>query len=84
VATALGVGGDGEPMVVVCSTGVDLDLVPSAADDRLTHAPGARLVIAVPEADALPITREMAGLLRHRAEVATIAGDWRSLAGVGA
>jgi hypothetical protein len=28
--------------------GVDLDLVPSAADDRLTHAPDARLVLAVP------------------------------------
>lgn len=83
VATAVGVGTDGEPVVVVCSTGVDLDLVPAAADDRLAHAPGARLLIVLPEADALPITRDLAGLLRHRAEIVTIHGDWRATTEVG-
>ena len=39
VASAAGVGADGEPLVVTCSTGVDLELVPAAADDRLAHAP---------------------------------------------
>lgn len=83
IATASGTSPDGEPVVVVCSTGVDLDLVPSAADDRLTHSPGARLVLLLPEADALGITRELAGLLRDSAEVVTIEGDWRSLTEVG-
>jgi len=79
VATAIGTAPDGTPMVVVCSTGVDLDLVPSASDDRLTHAPGARLVLVLPEPDALPITRDLASLLRDTAEIVTIEGDWRSL-----
>lgn len=81
VATAVGTGLDGEPVVVVCSTGIDLDLVPAAADDRLTHAPGARLVLVVPADDALGIIRDLAALLRDGAEIVTIAGDWRALTG---
>ncbi|HEX2577936.1 MAG TPA: hypothetical protein VHK88_16425 [Aquihabitans sp.] len=79
VATAVGVDEDGEDVVVVCSTGVNLDLVPSAADDRLTHAPGARLVLAVPERDAVPITADLAAGLAAPATVATVPGDWRFL-----
>jgi hypothetical protein len=79
VATAVGTGLDGEPVVVTCSTGVDLDLVPSAADDRLTHAPGARLVLAVPADDALGITADLAALLVDGAELVTVPDDWRSL-----
>ena len=56
-------------MVVVTSTGIDLDLVPTAADLRLAHAPGARLVLAVPERDAHPVTRRLAGELVEPAEV---------------
>jgi hypothetical protein len=79
VATAVGTGPDGEPVVVVCSTGVDLDLVPAAADDRLTHAPAARLVLAVPADDALGITSDLAALLRDGAELVTVPDDWRNL-----
>ena len=79
VATAVGVDAAGHDVVVVCSTGVYLDLVPSAADDRLTHRPGARLVLALPERDAVPITADLAALLTVPAEVVTIAGDWRLL-----
>ncbi len=79
VATAVGTAIDGAPLVVVASTGVDLDLVPSAIDDRLTHAPGARLVLAVPERDALGITNEMAALITDGAEVVTVPASWRSL-----
>lgn len=79
IASAVGTDAGGRPVVVACSTGVDLDLVPSAADDRLTHAPGARLVLALPEADALPITRDLAALLSDPADVVTIEGDWRAL-----
>lgn len=77
VATAVGTDRDGRPLVVVCSTGVYLDLVPAAADDRLTHAPGARLVLAIPERDAVPITADLASQLAVPAQVVPIVGDWR-------
>ncbi len=47
-AAALGVSIDGRPLLVICSTGFDLALVPLAADTRALHDPDARLVIAVP------------------------------------
>jgi len=84
IATAVGEDLDGGPVVVVCSTGVYLDLVAAAADDRLTHGPGARLVLAVPERDAVPITADLSALLTVPAEVVPIAGDWRLLATDGA
>ncbi len=78
IATAVGTGADGRPVVVVCSTGVHLDLVPSAADDRLTHGPHARLVIALPKRDAVAITADLAALLAEPAEVVAIPDDWRA------
>lgn len=89
VAPAWGVDRDGRPTVVVCSVGVDPDLVPQAADARL-HAPlwpGApalassdwRLVLAVPEGDDHPLTRRAAALLRQPAEVVTVPPTWRTL-----
>ncbi len=68
----------GDDVVVVCSVGVDLDLVPAAAEARLALAPAARLVLAVPERDDHPATRALAGRLRQPAEVIAISGDWRS------
>jgi hypothetical protein len=59
------------------STGVDLDLVPSAADDRLLHAPGGRLVLVVPARDVHPVTVALCGQLVDRAEIAAVEGDWR-------
>lgn len=72
----------GDEVVVVCSAGVDLDLVPFAADARLASGLGAdaRLVLVLPERDALPVTRELAGALRRPAEVVALPDDWRSLA----
>ena len=70
VATAVGRDRAGEPLVVTCSVGVDLDLVPAAADDRAAHAPGARLVLAVPARDSLGLTADLAALLDPPAEVA--------------
>ncbi|WCO66450.1 hypothetical protein PO878_18285 [Iamia majanohamensis] len=77
VATAVGTDLDGAPLVVTCSVGVDLDLVPSAADDRAAHAPGARLVLAVPARDALGLTADLAAVLDPPAEVRPVDGDWR-------
>ena len=69
---AAGTGLDGEPMVVVCSVGIDLDLVPFAADARLATDPDARLVLAVPARDAHPVTRALAARLTRRAVIATV------------
>lgn len=80
VATAVGTDLDGQPLVVTCSTGVDLELVPCAADDRLAHAPGARLVLAVPTRDALAVTTELAEHLADPAVVVPVDDDWRMAA----
>jgi hypothetical protein len=64
----------GRPLVVVCSTGVDLDVVPFAADARAATGPaGARLLIVVPERDAHPVTRRLAAALAEPAEVVAVA-----------
>jgi hypothetical protein len=68
----------GEPMVVACSVGIDLDLVPTAAEARAHHAPGARLVLAVPGRDDQAVTRRVAARLREPAEIAVLPDDWRA------
>ena len=74
IAPALGDG-----VVVAFSVGVDADLVPSAADARAMHAPGAELVLVVPEADAVPNTYRLAAALRQPARVVTVRNDWAAL-----
>lgn len=78
-APAVGVDVDGRPLVVVCSTGIDVDLVPAAADARLADGRDARLVIVVPEVDDHPLTRALAAALRDPAQVVALPGDWRTL-----
>lgn len=78
VAVALGEDDAGQPVVVACSVGIDLDLVPAAADARLTHAPDARLLLVVPERDAHPVTTDLAARLTVPAEVVPLPGDWRT------
>ena len=62
--SALGEDADGRPVVVTCSYGVDLDLVPGAADDRAMHAPGARLVLRC-RRDVHPVTGALAPAPRN-------------------
>jgi hypothetical protein len=58
---AIGESADG-PVVVVCSTGVDLDVVPFAVDAWLTNGDErAEIVIAVPARDRLAVTAALAG-----------------------
>ena len=71
---------EGRPLVVACSVGIDLDLVPTAAEVRAHYAPDARLVLAVPERDDHPVTRRIAGRLREPAEIVVLPDDWRSAA----
>jgi hypothetical protein len=77
VAFGLGARPDGTPVVVACSVGVDLDLVPAAADARLVHDPEADLLLVVPERDAHPVTVALAARLTRPAEVVGLPGDWR-------
>lgn len=78
-AVAVGRDADGEPLVVVCSTGIDLDLVPAAADARLLHAPQARLRLVVPERDNHRVTQRLAASLVAPADVVPFAGDFREM-----
>ncbi len=80
-AMAFGVDPDGRPVMVACSVGIDLDVVPSAADARLGLDPEARLVIVLPERDNHPATRKLAASLVHPAEIISVAGDWRVFPG---
>lgn len=67
---ALGTAPDGHAVITVFSSGIDLDVVPFAADARLFHgSPDTELVIVVPERDASPVTRRTASMLRHPARV---------------
>ena len=66
----LGESDDGTPCVAVFSTGIDLDVVPFAADARLALGdPNRRLVIVVPTRDASPVTQRLAAMLHRPAHV---------------
>jgi hypothetical protein len=73
---ALGAAPDGAPVVVVCSAGVDLDLVPFGADARAALGrPAAPLVLAVPEGDDHAALRLLAARLVHPAAVVAVPAE---------
>ena len=78
IAVAVGRDDDDAEVVVACSVGIHLDLVPAAADARQSLAPAARLLLVVPERDAHPVTRALAQRLTHPAEVIALEDDWRT------
>ena len=82
VASAVGTDLDGDPVIVSVSSGVFLDFVPSAADDRLSHAPDAKLLLVVAALDEAPITADLAALVPN-ASLVTVADDWASLGDLG-
>ncbi len=67
---AVGTDPDGEPATVVCSAGVDLDLVPYVAD--VQHRAVGRLLVALPGRDRVRITRDLAELLHDPVELVTV------------
>ena len=75
VAAAVGTR-NGDPVVVCCTVGVDLDAVVLAADARAAIDPEATLVLALPGRDALPVTGALIEDLRRPAELAVVADDW--------
>jgi hypothetical protein len=64
---AIGTDTAGGRTVFVCSSGVDLDLVPFAADARLALGHDLDLRLVLPERDLVRATRELAAELRHPA-----------------
>lgn len=76
---ATGTDTEGGSVVVVCSTGVSLDLVPYASDARAAveaTEPGAtggsRLLVVTPARDRVRVIDELAGLLRRPAELTSL------------
>jgi hypothetical protein len=65
-----GVDADGEPVTVVCSVGVDLELVPYVADVQARGAD--RVVVVTPQRDLVAVTRELAALLRSPVHLRTV------------
>jgi hypothetical protein len=82
----------GDGLVVACSVGVDLDLVPTALDARARHVAIAtegrttigdgsggddvELVIVTPGRDQYPVTGLLAGRARARCRLVAVEGDW--------
>lgn len=71
-AAATGVDLQGRPLVVVCSVGVDLDLIPVAAEARLIDGRHGRLIVVLPRRDLHEVTRMVAGLLVEPAELVAL------------
>ena len=80
-APALGAGPSGEMMLVVCSVGVDIDLIPAAAEARaqagLVVDDPIHLWVVVPDGDDHRVIRDMASRLSDPAQVRTVPTDWR-------
>ncbi|HKY15043.1 MAG TPA: hypothetical protein VJM33_08970 [Microthrixaceae bacterium] len=74
-AVALGTDETGRSSLVACTYGVDIDLLPMAADARAVHATDAALVIVAPEVlpDAI---RQLAERLPGEVRFAKIAAPW--------
>ena len=70
---AHGTDADGRSVAVVFTSGIDLDVVPFVADVVVQSAADVdRVVVAAPERDLAPITRDLAGLLASDVEFAVI------------
>ncbi|HEV7761523.1 MAG TPA: hypothetical protein VGO78_21100, partial [Acidimicrobiales bacterium] len=79
VAIARGATPEGAPVVLACSVGIDVELVPAAADARAMLDPDAELWLVMPERDDHPVTRRLAGRLLQPARVVTVPDSWRFL-----
>jgi len=76
-AVAIGRLPQGDDVVVVCGVGIDLDLIPFAADARLFLDPQATLMVVVPQRDAHSILYKLSDQLIDPAIVAPIDDGWR-------
>ncbi len=65
-------------VTVVCSAGVDLDLLPAAADYRQRIDPASHLIVVVPTRDAALVAGGMPGLV-ERCHISPIEPPWESV-----
>lgn len=72
---ALGARYDGSSVVVVCSTGIDLDVVPESMDYRRRDAPDADVLIVVPERDRHAATLALTAV-SPRTELVGVVPPW--------
>jgi hypothetical protein len=80
-AFAVGHRDDGHAVAVACSVGIDLDLVPAAADVALVHAQRTGtaevdVVLVMARRDDMAVTRRLASSLVRPATIVTIDDDW--------
>lgn len=73
-AALLGTDGD-RSVLLVCSVGVDLGLIPAIADLVVAHSPD-RIRIVVPERDCLPHLERLVGRLPVPARIRTVTPPW--------
>jgi nucleotide-binding universal stress UspA family protein len=67
---AVGIAADGRRHAIVCSVGVDVDLVGFVADvQAMTADP---IIVVLRERDLVPITRDLLGLLSTPVEIRTV------------
>jgi len=66
----MGVDDGGGTCRVVRSVGVDVDLIPFVADVQATSTDP--VVVVLPSRDLVPITRDLAGLLRVPVTLVTV------------
>jgi len=78
IAVGTGEALDGRSVVVACSVGIDLDLVPAAADARAAIDPEADLWLVLPERDDHPSSLRMAARLHDPARILSVPDTWRS------
>ena len=79
-AVAYGLTPEGRRLVVVVCVGIDLDVVPFAADARLLLDPDAELTVALPRRDAHEVISTMAMRLEDPAAIVEIDDSWRTSA----
>jgi hypothetical protein len=72
---AQGRDAQGRPVIVVCSHGIDLDVVPYALDARRALDPTATVVIAVDGRDAHPVQHRLAELASGDVRVVPVAAQ---------
>ena len=76
-APAAGIDREGRPLLAVCSTGFDVDLVPTVVDLRLVDGRHPRTVVVVPERDDQHVLRTLVADLCDPVEIVTVPDDWR-------
>ena len=76
-APAAGIDREGRPLLAVCSTGFDVDLVPTVVDLRLVDGRHPRTVVVVPERDDQHVLRTLVADLCDPVEIVTVPDEWR-------